>query len=207
MKVFLFGGAEPGQVARELKLIEKVIKRLGVKQVLHIPFARTQTQEIEWSGDWFHRHIHLPGINYLNAANKSDINKARSPLVFISGGSEHVNLIKKIKSNSRLLNLIKNASYIIGESAGAMVLGTYFRSGRRDGPRRLLRGLGIIKNIIIEPHYTEKKRQTMLVQEMKQAKARYGIGIDSLTAIEFELDKFPKEYKKIGSGSIEIKII
>ncbi len=207
MKVILFGGAEPGQASEELKLIQKVIKQLGVKQVLHIPFARTHATEAEWSGDWYHRCVHLPGLVYLNAKNKADITKVCSPVIFISGGSEHVNLIKKIKADSRLLDLIKKSAYIVGESAGAMVLGTYFRSGKLDGPRRLLKGLGIIKNTVIEPHYTQRKMQAVLVQEIKQARARYGIGIDSLTAIEFELNKFPKEYKKIGQGSIEIKIV
>ncbi|MBI5733805.1 MAG: Type 1 glutamine amidotransferase-like domain-containing protein [Candidatus Kerfeldbacteria bacterium] len=207
MKVILFGGAELGQAALELKLIQRVIRRLGVKQILHIPFARIHATEAEWSGDWYHRYVHLPEVEYLNAKNKVDIAKARSPLIFISGGSKHVNLIKKIKANPRLLRLIKNAANIIGESAGAMVLGTYFRSGRRDGPRRLLKGLGILKHTIIEPHYTQRNSQAVLVQEMKQARARYGLGIDSLTAIEFELDKFPEKYKKIGHGSIEIKIV
>lgn len=206
MRLFLFGGAEPGQAAKELKLIQKVIKRLGVKQVLHVPFARTIATEAEWSGDWYHRCVDLPAVEYLNAKNQADITKARAPLIFISGGSEHVNLIKKITANPRLLKLIKKADYIIGESAGAKVLGTYFRSGKLDGPVRLLRGLGIIENTIIEPHYTQRNRQAVLVQAMKQTRARYGLGIDSLTAIEFELDKFPKAYKKIGSGAVVLKI-
>ncbi len=206
MKVFLFGGAEPGQAAKELKLIQKVIKRLGVKQVLHIPFARTVATEAEWSGDWYHRCVDLPGVAYLNAKNKADIIKARSPLIFISGGSEHVNLIKKIKASPRLFKLIKKAAYIIGESAGAMALGTYCRSGRSDGPRRLLKGLGIIRRAIIEPHYTQRNMQPVLAQEMKRSGSRYGLGIDSLTAIEFELNEFPRQYKKIGSGTVVLKI-
>lgn len=62
MKVILFGGAEVnlGQVKPELKLIEKVIKRLKVKQIFHIPFARTKAVEKEWSGNWFQKNIHVP---------------------------------------------------------------------------------------------------------------------------------------------------
>lgn len=207
MKVILFGGAEVnlGQVKLELELIEKVIKRLKVKQVLHIPFARTKAVEKEWSGNWFQKNIHVPRVNYLSAKKKSDIIKARSPLIFISGGSEHVNLIKKINSNSRLLSLIKNASCIIGESAGSMVLGKYFRSGGADGPRRMLKAQGIIKDTIIEPHYTERKLREVLIREMKQTKVKYGIGIDCMSAIEFETNKFPKEYKVLGTGNVEIR--
>jgi cyanophycinase-like exopeptidase len=71
----------------------------------------------------------------------------------------------------------------------------------------MIKGLGMIKNTVIVPHYTERKRQEALVQLMKQAKVAYGIGIDCMTAIEFELDKFPNEYRKIGAGAIEIKKI
>ncbi|MBU0613503.1 Type 1 glutamine amidotransferase-like domain-containing protein [Patescibacteria group bacterium] len=206
MKVILFGGAEVklGQVKLELKQIENVIKRLKVKQILSVPFARTIAIEKEWSGNSFQKNIHVPGASYLNANKSGDIIKARSPLIFISGGSEHVNLINKIKSNPRLLGLIKNASFIIGESAGSMVLGKYFRSGGADGPRRMLKGLGIIKDTVIEPHYTERKRQKRLIQETKETKVKYGIGIDCLTAIEFDISKFPKEYKVLGTGNVEI---
>src|SRR3989344_5464128 len=105
MKLILFGGAELGQAAAELKLIGKVIKRMKPKQILHVPFARIKATEVEWAGDYFHRHIDLKGIPYLNAKNKSDILKARSPLVFISGGHDIHNLIKKVRSNPRLLGL------------------------------------------------------------------------------------------------------
>lgn len=86
-----------------------------------------------------------------------------------------------------------------------MVLGKYFRSGRADGPRRMLKALGIIKDTIIEPHYTERKLQQVLIWGMKQTKVKYGIGIDCMTAIEFEISKFPKEYKVLGMGNVEIR--
>lgn len=203
MKLILFGGAG-GKVKTELKLIEKTIKRLPVKQLLHIPFARTRASKKEWSGDWFHRYIKIPGIAYLNAKRKSDIAKARSPLIFISGGSAHVNLVKKVKSNPKLLKLIKNASYYIGESAGSMFAGEFFRSGRADGPRRMLKGLGILKNTVIIPHYAERKAQPVLVRAMKTTKAKIGIGIDCNTAMEFDIAKFPKKYKVIGAGGIKL---
>jgi hypothetical protein len=34
---------------------------------------------------------------------------------------------------------------------------------------------------------------------------KYGIGIDEITGMEFDLDTFPHEWKKIGDGNIEIK--
>lgn len=202
MKLFLFGGAEKGQARAELKLIEKVINDLRPAQVLHIPFARTISHEPEWQGDWFHRNINLQqDVEYLKASRSKDMLRVKSPLIFMSGGSRSSSLIKKLKENGRLLNLVKKADYIIGESAGAKVLGEYHRV--EDG--RLLKGLGILKDTVIEPHYSAKKRQKLLVEEMQKTGARYGIGIDSVTALVVEVDKFPKKYEKIGLGKVEFK--
>jgi len=205
MKLILFGGAEIGMAADELKLIERAIKKMKPKQVLHIPFARIKETGTEWSGDWFHKHIHLKEVEYLNAKNKHDVAVAHFPLIFISGGIEHLNLINKINLNPRLLKLIREASCIIGESAGSMVLGEYFRPGRKDVAKKMLQGLGILKDTIIEPHYTERGRENLLIEEMKETKAQYGIGIDSMTAMEFELKYSPKEFKKIGKGKIVVR--
>lgn len=208
MKLFLFGGVEIGlnqKVEQELKLIAQIIKNIKPKQVLHIPFARTSLTEGSWQGNWFHRNIKLKGVTYLNADNKEDIAKAKLPLIFISGGSEHVNLLNKINSNPKLLKLIKNARYYIGESAGSMVLGTYQRTGRLDGRRRMIKGLNVLKDTIIEPHYTERKRQAPLTKAMKQTQAKYGLGIDCLTALEFDIKDWPKKYNIIGNGTVEIK--
>lgn len=204
MKLILFGGAERGEVAKELKQIEGVMRRLKPKQIFHIPFARTKTTEVEWRAGWYGRHIHIPGLKYLNAKNKGDIKKLEDPLVFISGGSNSMNLIKKLRSSPRLLKLIENADYIIGESAGAKVLGTYFRTKRADEKSPIVKGLNLIKNTVVEPHYTQRKRQKLLLDDMRQTGVRYGLGVDSCTAIEFELDQFPRRYKKIGSRKIKI---
>ncbi|MFH0952568.1 MAG: Type 1 glutamine amidotransferase-like domain-containing protein [Patescibacteria group bacterium] len=207
MKLILFGGAEVelGQVEPELKLIKEVIERLNPEQLLHIPFARTKTDELEWQGDWFNRYINLPGVEYLNADNENDIAKARHPMIFISGGRESARLITKITADHNLLGLINKASYIIGESAGAMVLGEYFRARDDKGRCAVVKGLGILKDTIIEPHYSDRKSQKLLAQEMVQAAVKYGLGIDCLTAIELEVDNFPEKYEKIGSGLIDIK--
>ncbi len=208
MKLFLFGGAEVdlNQAVPEIKMIGELINQLGPEQVLHIPFARTVATEADWTGDWFNRNITLNATEYLNAANPGDIAKADHPLIFISGGREHVNLYEKIIADPRLLELIRTAEYIIGESAGSTVLGEYRRIGNLDQPGGLLKGLDIIKDTVIVPHYSERNRQEALIRDMEEGGARYGIGIDCLTAIVLEPDKFPGEYGKIGTGLVDVKI-
>lgn len=208
MKVILFGGAEMqlGHFKPQLKLIEQVIKRLNPKQVLLIPFARPKATEIEWEDGWFERNMDIGDIIYLNAKNKKDIEKAENPLIFMSGGGDNLNLLEKINENSKLLKLVKNAEYIIGESAGAKVLGAYFRKKGGDDNSELIKGLDIIKNTIIEPHYTQRNRQGLLVKGMEESGLLYGLGIDAMTAVEFNPSEFPDKYEKIGNGVVEIKI-
>lgn len=207
MKIILFGGAELGEAEKELKMIGKVINRVKPKQVLHIPFARTSTNEAEWKGDYFGRNIKLAkGIKYLNAALKNDLAKAANPLVFMSGGSNVLNLSKKLKANPRLVQLIKKSSWVIGESAGAKVLGEYFRAKGKNNTSAMVRGLGIIKGTVIEPHYTQRQRQGLLIEDMAEAEMPCGLGIDSMTAIEFEASQFPEKIKRIGRGRVEIKL-
>lgn len=208
MKIILFGGAEisEGQVVPELRLIGKSIRAMKPKQVLHIPFARTDASEEEWAGDYFNKHMKLPGVKYLNANSKSDIAKAKSPLIFISGGRQKLNLIKKIKADKRLLSLVVNASCIVGESAGGTVLGKYCRVVGRDGKYTMAKGLNIIKDTVIEPHYFAQKRQPLLKNDLKHKGLKYGIGVDSMAGIEFDVDEFPRNYKLLGSGLVEIKV-
>ncbi len=208
MKLYLFGWAEitSNDVPAELKLIEQVIKETGVKQVLHIPFARTIATEEERSGDRFHRYIHLEWVEYLNAENPDDLAKVDSPLILISGGSESLNLVKKIQASEQLLSLITHAKYIIGESAWAKSLAQYARVLDENKNRLLIPGLNLLKDTIIEPHYTQQNRQQILEDEMQETWMKYGIGIDCITAMVFNLDEFPLKYEKIGDGNIEIKI-
>ncbi|MFA5184275.1 MAG: Type 1 glutamine amidotransferase-like domain-containing protein [Patescibacteria group bacterium] len=205
MRIILFGGAESGQAEREVRMIGRIINQIKPRQILHIPFARLTTHEAEWSGDWFGRYVRLAkGIEYLNAENRADTARAKSPLVFISGGGQNFNLLKKLKASLRLRQLISKAEVVIGESAGAMILGEYLRVKRPDGTVLLARGLNLLSDTIIEPHYTQRKRQELLAREMAESGVACGIGIDSLTAMDFTLDRFPERFKKIGRGRIDI---
>lgn len=207
MKLFLFGGSvgdAEENVQKLLQYFEDIFNTLDVKEILHIPFARTGEGREGWRGDWFNRNIKLKQAQYFNARNKKDVLKVKNPLIFISGGQRSSYLLKKIQNNDLLLNLIKNAKYIVAESAGAKILGKYTRVGDEQVKFKLVEGLGIIKDTIIEPHYFEKSRQDLLKLEMKETKVKYGLGIDSMSGIEFNLKDFPYSHNKLGNALFEI---
>jgi len=207
MKLYLFGGAELqlGQGQPMISLIREILVGINPKQVLYIPFARRQVPEGEediWGEGWFVRSMRGTGIEILDAQKEEDVEKAHNPVILVSGGRDREYVLEKIRSHSRLRELVYGASIYVGESSGTMILGEYLRKGKEGA--EFMSGLGILKNTIIEPHYRERNYQQLLRDEMKKGGAKYGVGIDCVTGIVFDLDKFPDSYEIIGEGSVEV---
>ena len=112
--------------------------------------------------------------------------------------------MQNILQNPHLLKLIKNAGVIIGESAGAKILGEWQRVIEKK-ESTLMPWLWIIPDTIIEGHYAEKKREKLLEQELRETGMNYGIGVDSASGISFDLHEFPHKYEVIGNGKVEVK--
>lgn len=206
MKLYLFGGAETnqGQAPILKRLINDVISEIKPKQLLHIPYARTNVPEGEedvWGEGWVSRDLNLNGIELLDARKKEDLARSRKPAIFVNGGHDQGRLFKEITTNKRLHELVMNTDYYIGESAGSMVTAEYQRT--HGGSNRIGEGLGILKDTIIEPHYTERDRHELLRKEIKETGAKYGIGVDSLTAIVIKLSNYPEKYEVLGNGLVE----
>lgn len=210
MKLFLFGGAEIDMPSRSVSLLKNLIResilQIKPKSVLHIPFARLQTipeDKGEWDEGWFKELLVGTGIEVFDARVQSDIDKAKESAIFINGGPERKTLVDMVNKNNELLQKILNADYIIAESAGSMAMGEYMRISRTDD--NVMKAFGILKDVIIEPHYTEKNYKQYLPSDMKKSGVKYGIGIDSTTGIVFNLQEFPNKWGKIGPGNIIIK--
>lgn len=206
MKLFLFGGAEIplNQVEPLKKLIKDVILSLKTKFILHIPYARLISTEVEWYEGWFKEMMNDEGIKVLDARIDSEVDSAFNLPIFINGGIQRQNLIESVKKNTKLLNLISNAPNVIAESAGSMAMGEFMTADRSGD--KIIKGLGILKNTIIEVHYSEKNRQQLLVQDMEKTGMKYGLGIDCATGIVIDPKEFPKKWSKIGNGNVDIKI-
>lgn len=207
MKLFLFGGAEPKHESVSLltQLMNEVLAEVKPKQVLHIPYARMVVPEGEeelWGEGWVQEKLKLENIDLLDARSEADLARANQPFIFMNGGPQRDNLYDHILGNKKLYELVMNANYVMGESAGSMVCAEYRRTVR-EGKELTVRGLGILKGTIIEAHYTERARHQLLRDEIKEAKAKYGIGIDSVTGIIIETSSYPYRYDVIGNGLVE----
>ena len=96
-----------------------------------------------------------------------------------------------------------NADIIIGESSGAMIVGE-FRPTYQNNKTIVTKGLGILKDTIIEAHYTQRDNHQALRDEMKMSGVEYGIRIDNNTGIIIDTKTYPKKYDVVGSGLVEL---
>ncbi|MCM3870499.1 MAG: cyanophycinase [Pyrinomonadaceae bacterium] len=91
-----------------------------------------------------------------------------------------------------------------GNSAGAIIQGSYIVRGRPDKPLLMAkgheRGFGFLKSVAINPHLTEAKRDAELVNVIDTYPQLLGIGIDEKAAILVQGDRF----EVIGSGRVAI---
>ena len=71
----------------------------------------------------------------------------------------------------------------------------------------MIPGLDIIKDTLIEGHYTQRNKQAALIQRMKETGINYGIGIDTCTAMVGDADNIMHIYTTIGKGSVYLKEI
>jgi cyanophycinase len=91
-----------------------------------------------------------------------------------------------------------------GNSAGSIIQGSFIVRGRPDKPLLMAhgheRGFGFIKNVAIDPHLSEAKREAELVNVVDVHPELLGIGIDEKAAIVVQADRF----EVIGDGRVAI---
>lgn len=185
------------------KSVRNFIVRKNIIQVLFIGTA-AETHPGLLGLQFFKDKIKLPdNVQVLNAENNKDLVLAKSPAVYVLGGSKQVELMNFIHNNPKLENIILTSPYYFGESMGAKLVGSKLRVGATGTP--LVAGLEILKDTIIEGHYTQKKRQQALKDEVKIGNLKYGLGIDEDAEVVTTPETFPK-YQKLGPGLVELII-
>jgi cyanophycinase len=91
-----------------------------------------------------------------------------------------------------------------GDSAGAIIQGSYTVRGRPDKPLLMAkgheRGFGFLRNVAINPHLTEAKRDAELINVVDAYPQLLGIGLDEKAALVVTGDRF----EVIGEGRAAI---
>jgi cyanophycinase len=130
--------------------------------------------------------------------------------VFITGGDQMrlVSLLGGTKFADKLRRLVRETDIVLaGTSAGAAGMSTSMivRGESTSHPHknsvRLSPGLGFLKNIIIDQHFTERGRISRLITAVSFNPYNLGIGIDENTAIIVDGNGVMEVY---GAGSVTV---
>ena len=108
------------------------------------------------------------------------------------------------RTQQSLQGLLDRGGAIFGSSAGAIILGSFIVRGFPAKPVLMVpghdRGFGFMKNVAIDPHLTEAKRDYELINVVDAYPNLLGIGIDEGAALVVKGDQF----EVIGTGRVAI---
>ena len=194
----VIGGAEDKY--NERRILKKFLALAGGEkaEVLIIPVA---SDFPEFAADVYTQAFRNLGASprVLRATSRQDVFLAAPEElldgvtgVFMTGGDQMrlVSLLGGTKFADNLRQLVRNTNIVLaGTSAGAAGMSTSMivRGESTSHPHknsvRLSPGLGFLKNIIIDQHFTERGRISRLITAVSYNPYNLGIGIDENTAI------------------------
>ncbi len=217
--LLVIGGAEDKYNERRIlrKFLELAGKDGGETGVLIVPVA---SDFPEFAADIYvqaFRRLGIANPKVLRATSRQDVFEADAEAlfdgvngIFVTGGDQMrlVSLLGGTKFAQALSNKVAETNVVLaGTSAGAAGMSTSMivRGEATPHPHknsvRLSPGLGFLKNIIIDQHFTERGRISRLITAVSYNPYNLGIGIDENTAIILDSEGILEVF---GAGSITI---
>jgi cyanophycinase len=197
--LLVIGGAEDKY--NERRILKKFLELAGGDraEILIVPVA---SDFPEFAADVYtqaFRNLGVAGPRVLRATSRQDVAHADVDKlldgvtgVFMTGGDQMrlVSLLGGTKLAERLRRLVRETDVVMaGTSAGAAAMSTSMivRGEASSHPHKnavkLSPGLGFLKNIIIDQHFSERGRISRLITAVSYNPYNLGIGIDENTAI------------------------
>jgi cyanophycinase len=213
----IIGGAEDKY--NERRILRKFVSLAGDEQarVLIVPVA---SDFPEFSADIYtqaFKRLGLQQVSVLRATSRQEVIEADAETllkdvtgVFVSGGDQM--RLASILGGTDLARLLeervrKSRIVLAGSSAGAagmsaaMIVRGESASHPHKNAVRLSPGLGILQNIIIDQHFTERGRLSRLITAVSYNPRQLGIGVDENTAVILSKDG---TLDVIGEGTVTI---
>lgn len=215
-EILIIGGAE--DKLNERHILRKFVEISGGKEasILIVPVpsdfplaAATIYKEI-------FENFGITKVSVLAATSRQEILKVDAEEilegvtgVFLTGGDQMrlSSILGGTKFLTQLKNVVKKGIVLAGSSAGASSMSSTMivRGEPRVQPLkdsiRLCPGLGILKNIIIDQHFTERGRLSRLITAVAYNPSNLGIGIDENTAIHIKKNGV---LEVLGGGTVTI---
>ncbi len=215
--LLVIGGAEDKY--NERRILKKFLSLAGddKAEILIVPVA---SDFPEFAADVYvqaFRNLGVANPRVLRATSRQDVVQADPDKlldgvngVFITGGDQMrlVSLLGGTDFADKLRRMVRDTSIVLaGTSAGAAGMSTSMivRGESTSHPHknsvRLSPGLGFLKNIIIDQHFTERGRISRLITAVSFNPYNLGIGIDENTAIILDGKGILEVY---GQGSVTV---
>ena len=197
--LLVIGGAEDKY--NERRILRKFLELAGgdKAEVLIVPVA---SDFPEFAADVYtqaFRNLGIANPRVLRATSRQDVVHADPAElldgvngVFITGGDQMrlVSILGGTKFSDRLRRMVRDTNVVLaGTSAGAAGMSTSMIVRGESTPHphknsvRLSPGLGFLKNIIIDQHFTERGRISRLITAVAYNPYNLGVGVDENTAI------------------------
>ena len=217
--LLVIGGAEDKYNERRIlrKFLELTGTDGGETNVLIVPVA---SDFPEFAADIYvqaFRRLGIANPRVLRATSRQDVFAAEADAlfdgvdgIFITGGDQMrlVSLLGGTKFAQKLRQVATETNVVLaGTSAGAAGMSTSMivRGDATPHPHknsvRLSPGLGFLKNIIIDQHFTERGRISRLITAVAYNPYNLGIGIDENTAIILDNEGILEVY---GAGTVTV---
>ena len=219
--LLVIGGAEDKY--NERRILKKFLELAGgdKAEILIVPVASDYP---EFAADVYtqaFRNLGIANPRVLRATSRQDVVSADIEKlcegvtgIIMTGGDQMrlVSLLGGTKLAEKIRKLVRDTNVILaGTSAGAAAMSTSMivRGEPSSHPHknavRLSPGLGFLKNIIIDQHFSERGRISRLITAVSFNPYNLGIGIDENTAIildgEGKLEVFGQGSTTIVDGS------
>jgi len=215
--LLVIGGAEDKY--NERRILKKFLSLAGEEkaEVLIVPVA---SDFPEFAADVYtqaFRNLGVTNPRVLRATSRQDAFEANADElldgvtgVFITGGDQMrlVSILGGTKFAAKLRGMVRETDMVLaGTSAGAAGMSTSMivRGESTSHPHksavRLSPGLGFLKNIIIDQHFTERGRISRMITAVSYNPYNLGIGIDENTAIILNNNGILEVF---GAGSVTI---
>lgn len=198
--LLVIGGAEDKY--NERRILRKFLQLAGGEEKAEILIVPVASDFPEFAADVYaqaFRNLGVANPRVLRATSRQDVFQADADAllegvtgVFITGGDQMrlVSIAGGTKFAQKLRKLIAETDVVVaGTSAGAAGMSTSMIVRGESTPHphknsvRLSPGLGFLKNIIIDQHFTERGRISRLITAVSYNPYNLGVGIDENTAI------------------------
>jgi len=217
-KLFIIGGGN-----RSDKLMTQLLSISSLQKKDYIVVLPMSSEEPDSAYIYFKKQVKkltanpivMLNFNKTTATNKVLVDSLqKAKLIFISGGdqSRFMGVVSKTPVFEAIHKAYQNGSTIAGTSAGAAVMCEHMITGNqkletkytetfnniRFDNLETAKGLGLVKNVIIDQHFLKRSRYNRLISGLVEFPSHIGIGIDESTAIIVQ----NKEIEIVGESEV-----